>query len=594
MAESLGAQTVILHGTSEAKTVAGYARLRKTSKILVSSPARVSWYALRHVARIAILKRHAAGVEIIAIVTGARSDRPSDNVRPTHLHGERSRPLRWPLYAWGLGTTAVCTAVAFPIFPYVDAINIAMVYVLGAAAAGLWLGRGPSALVSVANIAAFDYFYVPPRFSLLVSDSSYLVTFAVMLLVALVISNLMIAVRKQTEAAAAREHHTAVLYAITHELAATRDAQSMAEIAVRRIGEELQSSALILFCNDRGEVARPPAAATGASGPLLDIVAAQWVATTGRPAGMRTRHFMNSPAMYLPLADEHTTLGVLVVEPADLARSLESQELLDAFVGQFVAALQRVRLTEAAHAAHVAAQRAAMRNTLLASISHDLRTPLAAIAGAGSIVAQSDFVLDIFRRVTLGHLIEEKARDMSELLSNVLELVRLESGADVLNRDWHSIADLVGLAIQRHEARLTGWRVIIDLPEDLPMLSVDATLFVQLLGNLLENAVKYTPRETRIAVSATVRHSTLQLAVEDNGPGWATDAPEQMFEKFSRAHAESAASGVGLGLAICKAIVRLHHGEIRATAGRHRGARVEIDLPLPAEHAQLAVPVSET
>jgi two-component system sensor histidine kinase KdpD len=176
----------------------------------------------------------------------------------------------------------------------------------------------------------------------------------------------------------------------------------------------------------------------------------------------------------------------------------------------------------------------------------------------------------------------------------VLELVRLESGADVLNRDWHSLADLIGLAIRRHETRLVGWRVVTELPEDLPLLSVDPTLFVQLLGNLLENAAKYTPAETVITISAaTIGRTRIRLVVEDNGPGWATDNTELLFEKFTRGRAESNAGGVGLGLAICKAVVLLHGGEIRGAASRHGGARVEIDLPLPAEEPRPAASAAE-
>ena len=288
--------------------------------------------------------------------------------------------------------------------------------------------------------------------------------------------------------------------------------------------------------------------------------------------------------MYVPLMGTHAVIGVLVLERIEGRGSLsaEQQQLLDAIAGQLASALERARLTDIAHAAHLAAERAVMRNTLLASISHDLRTPLSAIAGAGSIVAQNDFALDIYRRVTLGRLIEDKARDMSELLSNVLELVRLESGADVLNRDWHTLADLVGEAIRRHEIRLTGWRIVTAVPEDLPMLSVDGPLFVQLLGNLLENAAKYTPPNTCVTISASASASIVRLVIEDNGPGWNTDDPEQLFEKFARGRSESVTGGMGLGLAICKAVTRLHGGEIRAAESTGGGARVEIDIPLPA------------
>ncbi len=595
IAESLGGEAVLLHGASVAKTVASYARLRQATKVLVGSPASFGWHALQHYSRVAALKRLAAGLEIIAIAPRrrltARPRAPAPDLSPRGLPR-----LDWSRYLWGIGTTVICTTVALPMATHLDLINIVMIYMLGAAAAGLWLGRGPSALAAVANIVAFDYFFVPPRFSLLVVETGYLVTFAVMLLVALIIANLMIAVRDQTEAAAAREHHTAVLYSISRELAVTRDAPTMAIIAVRRIGEELQCAARILLCEEDGQLNPAPIATFGATTTDLDLAAAQWVARTRARAGFGTREFPASPALYLPLVGAHATIGVLMIERAEPAGQAlpEQQQLLEALAGQLASALERARLTEIAHAAHIAAERASMRNTLLASISHDLRTPLSAIAGAGSIVAQNDFALDIYRRVTLGRLIEEKARDMSELLTNVLELVRLESGADVLNRDWHSLADMIGLAIGRHETRLSGWRVVTDLPEDLPLLSVDATLFVQLIGNLLENAVKYTPPETTIRIAAQVfGGSKLQLAIEDNGPGWLTEHPERLFDKFSRGRIESNAGGVGIGLTICKAVVRLHHGEIRAAVSREGGARIEIELPLPVEEPRLAVPAAD-
>jgi two-component system, OmpR family, sensor histidine kinase KdpD len=585
--ESLGGVAVVLHGAAAAKSVVAYARQRRANRILVTTPVRLGWHGVTQYARIAALKRYAPDIEIIAIAP----PEPDLSARK-RAHEARDlkagltavpRPKRLTRYLWSLGITALCTALAFAIYERIELINIVMVYTLGAAAAGLWLGRGPSAVTAVANVLAFDYFFEPPRFSFLVQDSGYLVTFAVMLLVALIIATLMIAVREQTDAAGARERHTAALYAITRELAATRDVQSMARVAMRRIGEELQCAALIFLCDDKGRLRSTPIIASASGQPVIDLYAAKWVAAKRQRAGRGAQEYALDPAMYLPLLGIHATIGVLAVQRIEHSRGLlpEQQQLLEAFAGQLASALERARLTDIAHAAHLAAERAAMRNTLLASISHDLRTPLSAIAGAGSIVAQSDFVLDIYRRVTLGRLIEDKARDMSELLSNVLELVRLESGADVLNRDWHILTDLIDLAIRRHETRLIGWHVIMDVPDDLPMLSVDPTLFVQLLSNLLENATKYTPAGTCITISAVAPGDMVRLVVEDNGPGWATDQPERLFEKFTRGQPEAANGGIGLGLAICKAVVLLHSGEIRAADAPEGGARVEIDIPAP-------------
>jgi two-component system sensor histidine kinase KdpD len=200
--------------------------------------------------------------------------------------------------------------------------------------------------------------------------------------------------------------------------------------------------------------------------------------------------------------------------------------------------------------------------------------------------------MDIYRRVTLGRLIEDKARDMSDLLTNVLELVRLESGTDVLNRDWHSISDLIGLAIQRHESRLTGWEVSTELPGDLPLLSVDSNLMVQMLSNLLENAIKYTPPGTRIHISAQRCESFVRLVVQDTGPGLGIDSPDQLFEKFTRGRLEGNIGGVGLGLTICRAVSRLHGGDIRATTSPEGGARFEITIPYIEEPSTVDAPSS--
>jgi two-component system sensor histidine kinase KdpD len=416
-----------------------------------------------------------------------------------------------------------------------------------------------------------------------------------MLLVSLIITSLVIAVREQIDAARARERHTAALLAIARDLSVTRDGRSMSEIAVRRIAQELRCGALILLCDEDGCVGSVPIAASSNTDlPLIDMVAARSAASPGRSAAVDTQPSGSERTLYLPLANSHGTAGILVVAiSVDGGLLPEQRRILDGFAGQLASALERARLADIAEEAHVAAERAAMRNTLLASISHDLRTPLSAIASAGSIVARGQFPMDVYRRATLGKLIEDKARDMSDLLSNVLDLVKLESGADVVNQDWHMLGDIVGLAIQRNESRLAGWDVNTDVPDDLPMVSLDATLFVQLLSNLLENATKYTPPGTRINISAAMSSAGVSIVLEDNGPGWGTKDPERLFEKFSRGQVESTAGGVGLGLTICRAIARLHGGEIRATSSKEGGARFEVAVPVPTEDALLEAAAAE-
>jgi two-component system sensor histidine kinase KdpD len=232
-----------------------------------------------------------------------------------------------------------------------------------------------------------------------------------------------------------------------------------------------------------------------------------------------------------------------------------------------------------------------LRNTLLASISHDLRTPLSAIAGAGSLIAQPEYALNVDRRTTLGKLIERKARDMSQLLTNVLDLVQMEFGSRAVRSDWHAIDDLVALALRASQSRLAQRRIVLNLPPDLPMILAEPTLIVQILSNLLENAAKYTPPGTTITICAAARDESMLISVADDGPGLPPGDPERLFEKFQRGRSESNIVGVGLGLAICRAAARLHGGEIRASNNPEGGARFDITLPV-ALHAGM-LPATE-
>jgi two-component system, OmpR family, sensor histidine kinase KdpD len=495
------------------------------------------------------------------------------------MHAARTYVGVLTRYLRGLGISALCTAVAYPLYPFFDPVNIVMVYLLGATVAGLRLGRGPAALTAIVNTATFDFFYVPPRYSFYVSETQYLFTLAVMLGVAFVIANLMVNVQRQTEAAAKREGRTAVLYALSRELAGAADATTIANIAARHVAASLEGLAIVLLPDEKKKLSVQ--GRSDPRGPLVDASAALWAFDHDHEEVLEVTRQAPPKPLYLRLACGEHALGVLVAQSGDGEYLPEQRALLSALIGQIALALERARLAELAAASRAAAERAALRNTLLASISHDLRGPLSAIAGAGSLVAQSSGSLDRHRRKTLGHLIEEKARDMSGLLTNVLELMRLETGTGALRADWQSLEDLAGIAVRHIEHRFDGRRVITDIPSEFPPVFVDGQLAVQLLTNLLENATKHTPTHSSIVIRASVREGRAVLTVEDDGPGFGARDPEDLFEKFERGQKESHVSGVGLGLAICRAIVHLHGGEIRASnRDTGSGARFEFTLPL--------------
>ena len=522
----------------------------------------------------------------LAFWTNLTRDAASSPLSGRHLRQMRlaaAAALRkdwyWSDYLRALAITGLCTAIAFPLSPYFGLVNIVMLYLLGTTLGALRLRRGPSVLLAIGNMLAFDYFFVPPRFSFDVEDARYVFTLGVMLIVALIIANLMVSIRRHREIADTREQRTAVLYAMSRELAVATDAPAMAEAAVRHICAVFHGTAVVLIADAGGCLSlispTDESAAADARSPLpaYDVKLAQEVVARGERC--------IEDAIYLPLQGTRRVRGVIVVCPQPPSRALPAEQLnlLDAFAAQLALSLQRARLAEAAEAARISAERALLRNTLLASISHDLRTPLSAIAGAGSLIAQPEYALNADRRTTLGHLIERKARDMSQLLTNVLDLMQMEFGRGALRTDWHAIDDLVALALRTNEARLAQWRIALDLPADLPLISVEATLIVQILSNLLENAAKYTPPGTTITISASMRAKNISLVVADNGPGLPPGDPELLFEKFQRGRSESNIVGVGLGLAICRAATRLHGADIQAMDNVGGGARFEITLP---------------
>jgi len=267
--------------------------------------------------------------------------------------------------------------------------------------------------------------------------------------------------------------------------------------------------------------------------------------------------------------------------PRDRRRLLPSDQyrFLEAFGEQLALAVERAGLSAAAEAGRVAAETESLRNTLLASISHDLRTPLAAIAGAGSTLAERGRDLDDEMRTSLARSIEAKAVAMSEIVSNVLDLMRFESGQIALRRDGHALDDLIGAALSRVDERLHDRPVRIDVPNEVPLLYVDGTLIVQVLANVFDNAAKYTPTGAVIHVKARLEENRIEVVIDDEGPGFPATDRERLFDKFQRGHDEGSVAGAGLGLAICRAIIRAHGGQIRATDRPGGGARVEFFLP---------------
>jgi two-component system, OmpR family, sensor histidine kinase KdpD len=576
LAETLGAETVTLDGPTPADAILEYARVRNAARIVVGEPRRSGLWSLLRQSTPEVLLRRARGIDVSVIARRLQQG----EARGAASRDVESSPVPWKKYLGATLIASACTAIAALMHSRFELTNLVMIYLLGAGIAGLRLGRGPAAFGVVLSVLSLDFFFVPPRFTFAVSDAQYLVTFLVMLVVALTIATLMANVRQQNRVAGARERRTARLYGMSRELAAVRGRDEMREIAIRHVAETFTGRAAILLPNDERRIGQH-----AAPDPLLldaDASIAQWVLDHGRPAGLGADALPGAAAAYLPLSGSKGPLGVLAVLPENPRRVLlpEQRHLLETFAGQIALALERVALAEIADKARLSAETEALRNTMLASISHDLRTPLAVISAASSTLADDGLTIDAQSRRALAQSIGAKSREMEQLVSNVLDLMRFETGPVRLRLDWESLDDLLGLALQRLDGPLQLRKVQVLIPADLPLVRVDAALIVQLLINLLDNVVRHAPQGRIVEISAAVDGDRVRVTLDDDGPGLPTGDVDRLFAKFQRGRAESDATGAGLGLAICRAIVEAHGGTIRAmNRPGGPGARFEFTLP---------------
>jgi two-component system, OmpR family, sensor histidine kinase KdpD len=596
LAETLGAETVTLGGHSAGAELVHYAQTRNVTRVLLGEPSRKGLARWLRPSTVDQVLARIRGIDVTVVKTTEAlriSKSPLLARSAAYLDAPASGKRRWPQYAWAAAGVAAATALAWMTTSVLNEPNVVMIYLLSITLIAWRYGRGPSIFASIASTAAYNFFFVPPLFTFNIADGQYLITFAVLTAVGILIGTLMNSVRLQARVAGHRERRTALLYAMSRELAAVRGVDGMARVAVRHIGEAFEAQAVVLLPDERGVLQLPHAAPEQASLRGADVPVAQWVQEHAQPAGLGTNTLPGAAARYLPLVGSDAarrSLGVLAVLPANSRRILlpEQAHLLDTFAGQLALALERARLADQAQAATVAAETESVRNSLLAAISHDMRTPLAVISGAASSLAQPDSRLSSEARHELAQSIVDESTQMTQLIANVLDMTRLESGRAVAKPEWVSLQEIVGSALHRLKRLLAAHRIETRLDDAPPLIFADPVLLEQLLFNQIENAAKYTPAGSRIVISARRRDDWVELLVADDGPGFPPDIdPNTLFDKFQRGRAEGVIGGVGLGLAICRAIARSHGGDVRAERQSAGGALFVTTLPLPEDAPEL-------
>jgi two-component system, OmpR family, sensor histidine kinase KdpD len=575
LAEQLGAETVTLSGSDVVDEILAYARRRNVTKLVVGKPAEPRWRTLLHGSFVERLVRGSGEIDVY-VITGSAQEEPVAAKPPVGVR------RRWRDYGFSLFVVAACSVVAALLADRFALSNLIMVYLLGVLVVALRSGRGPAALSSVLSVAAFDFLFVPPRYTFAVADTQYLLTFGVMLAVALVISNLAAHVREQAEAARAREQRTAALYAVSRACAGAGETYEVVRVAGRHLAEVFESGVAIFLPHKDGRLSAAFAHEAGFARDSKEVSVAQWAFDHGQRAGLGTDTLPGSEAIFVPLVVSRGTVGVIGLKPGAGQGPLDSERLhlLEAFANQIALAVERTNLAAEAQSAELQVETERMRSSLLASVSHDLRTPLAAIAGASGTLLRGGEGLAQQTKRELLESVNEQAERLNRFIGNLLDMTRLEAGTVTLRKEWQPVEEVIGAALSQMEGRLAGRELRTRVPGSLPLVPLDTALIVQALVNLLENAVKYTPAGSPIDVAARIEGKDVVIEVADRGPGLASGEEQRVFEKFYRLPSGSSQPGAGLGLAICKAVVAAHGGAITAAGRPGGGAVFTMRLPL--------------
>lgn len=569
LAQDLGATTTTLSAQEIAPTLVRYAREHNLSRLVMGRPERRwRWPGQRTLGD--TIEAEVDDLDVLRIALPRTAPVKSSSPDRSGAHAK----IKWTGYAAALAACGLTALLATPLLGVLELTNIVMLFLLTVIGIALVYGRGPAIFASFVGVGLFDFFFVPPRFSFAVSDAQYLLTFAVMLVVALVVGQLTAGLKIQVEAVTDREQRVSGLYEMSRDLSAALMVEQVAEIGARFLVLEFGVKTAVLVSDDQDQLKVLPGATTE-----VDMGVALWAFERGEVAGRGTDTLPASKCLVLPLKATMRLRGVLAVEwTAKGLLSAEQRRLLDTCASLMAISIERIHYIDVAQKTTLQMESERLRNSLLSTISHDLRTPLASLVGLADTVQltrppptdeQKELILSM----------RNSAMRMTALVNNLLDMARLESGAVQLNRQWQPLEEVVGSALGACASLLEGRPLKVNLAPDLPLLHLDAVLIERVLVNLLENAGKYTPARTPITIEASAETDCVVITVNDQGPGLPKGREKAIFEKFERGKKEGTPSGVGLGLAICRAIMRAHDGSIRGETLKTGGASFILTLP---------------
>jgi two-component system sensor histidine kinase KdpD len=586
LAEALGGEAITVPGGDRyiADDVIGYARANNITQIIVGKSARSRWFEMVYGSVVHDLVRRSGNITVHVIAGDDIIGEPIPT--KTVRTGERTEPIELRPYLVALAAVAVALGVGKLVQPWFGIENVDLVFLTAVVGVAVRYGLGPSLFASVVASLCYNFFFLPPIYTFTIADPTNVAAFFFLIVMAILVSNVAARVRTQAVAAMGRARTTESLYAFSRKLAGVGALDDVLWASAYQTALMLKVR-VVLLLPENGSIAvkagYPPEDILDEA----DVAAAKWAWEHDRPAGRGSDTLPGAKRLFLPMRTGRGAIGVVGIDSdkPGLLLTPDQRRLLDALMDQAALAIERVHLVEDMDRVKRTVETDRLRSALLTSISHDLRTPLAAVLGAAETLRDlSNKLNDAEKSDLLATIINESER-LNRFIANLLDMTKLESGAIVPNAAPHDLGEIVGSALRRASKILAQHRVELEFTADLPMLELDAVLFEQVLFNLLDNAAKYAPVATTIRIQGWRDRGSVYLQVLDEGEGIPPDDLEHVFDKFYRVQkGDQVRAGTGLGLAISRGFVEAMHGTIAAANRNDRtGAVFTIKMPIPAE-----------
>jgi two-component system sensor histidine kinase KdpD len=480
-----------------------------------------------------------------------------------------------------------------PLRTHMQAVNLVMPYLIVIVTVAVRFGRGPALLATLISALCYNYFFVGPYYSFKFTEEHHIVTFFVLMVTGFIVGTQTSRLRLKAIFSRRREENISTLYDMTRELTATRGKTLLAEVAARHVAEVMDGAVSIWVADGKDQLSKLIDEG-GAEGEEIDTVreesAARWAFTHKLAAGLGTETLPSANGLYVPLVGSSGVIGVLGIIPESRGKALSSDklDLLDTLTSLAATALERANVAELVEKTILETEGERLRNILLSSVSHDLRTPLASITGAAStLLLEGNKITDEYKGELLRLIHEEGAR-LARIVTNLLDVTSLESGSVRLNKELYFIEELIGSALMRTEPKLGMRTVVTKIDPGLPLVRMDGLLIEQVLINLLENVADHTPPDAHVTISVKLVRPDIHVIVSDNGPGVPAGDEERIFDKFYSAEKkqmtiEELVNEGGMGLAICRGIVMAHGGKIWAQNKQAGGAAFTFTLPVKGQ-----------